>query len=160
MDSRKNFAFGILAAGIDSAATELSVGASEGLRFSAVPFNAVIWNTTDYKSPAHAYVAGEAEVVRITAIVTDALTITRAQEGTTAVALNTADKVYEIWAGPTALLFDGIDALLNSSGVGSPEGSITKSPGAFRWDPTNEILYVKDTGTGNTGWIQILKLPS
>lgn len=101
MDARKNFAFGTLAAGINNVATSLSVGAGEGARFPATPFNAVIWQATDYKSPAHAFHAGQAEIVRVTAIATDTLTITRAQEGTTAVNLNAGGKTYEIWAGPT-----------------------------------------------------------
>lgn len=111
MDARKNFAFGTLAAGITSAATSLSVGAGEGARFPAVPFNAVIWQTTDYGSPADAYHAGHAEIVRVTAVATDTLTIVRAQESTAAVALNTASKVYRIEAGPTSRLY----GLLGSS---------------------------------------------
>lgn len=106
MDARTNFAFGTLTAGIASGATSLSVGAGEGARFPAVPFNAVIWNKTDYASPAHAYHAGAAEIVRVTAIATDTLTITRAQESTAAVNLNTGGKTYEIWAGPTVRYWD------------------------------------------------------
>lgn len=103
MDARKNFAFGTLASGINSAVTSLSVGAGEGARFPAVSFNAVIWQSTDYTHPAAAYQAGHAEIVRVTNISTDTLTITRAQEGTSAVNLNTGGKTYQIWAGPTAL---------------------------------------------------------
>lgn len=103
MDARANFAFGVLTSGIASGATSLSVGAGEGARFPAVPFNAVIWNKTDYPDPAHAYRAGDGEIVRVTNIATDTFTITRAQEGTADVNLNTGGKTYEIWAGPTAL---------------------------------------------------------
>ena len=38
---------------------------------------------------------------------------------------------------------------------GSPEGVTTASPGALRYDSTNGVLYVKDNGTGNTGWVAI-----
>lgn len=37
-------------------------------------------------------------------------------------------------------------------GSGSPEGAVTANPGAFYWDTTNGFLYIKDNGTGNTGW--------
>lgn len=38
------------------------------------------------------------------------------------------------------------------SGSGSPEGVVTADPGTPYWDATNKKWYVKDTGTGNTGW--------
>lgn len=106
MDARKNFAFGTLASGIASGATSLSVGSGEGARFPAVPFNAVIWQATDYSNPAAAYHAGHAEIVRVTNISSDTLTITRAQESTSAVNLNTGGKSYIISAGPTSLYWD------------------------------------------------------
>lgn len=42
------------------------------------------------------------------------------------------------------------------SGSGTPEGSQTGDPGNLYWDATNNVLYVKDTGTGNTGWLEIV----
>ena len=51
----------------------------------------------------------------------------------------------ELEAGPTW-----------TSGTGSPEGSVTASPGSLfaRTDGgTGLTLYVKETGTGNTGWV-------
>lgn len=47
-------------------------------------------------------------------------------------------------------------ATANSSGSGSPEGVVTASPGASYWDSTAKIGYVKDTGTGNTGWREVI----
>ncbi len=38
------------------------------------------------------------------------------------------------------------------SGNGSPEGVVTAIPGRTYWDRLNKELYIKDTGTGNTGW--------
>lgn len=38
---------------------------------------------------------------------------------------------------------------------GSPEGVLTASSGVV-WDKTNRVLYVKDYGTGNTGWREII----
>lgn len=46
----------------------------------------------------------------------------------------------------------------SSSGSGSPEGVVSRSPGALYWDTTGQSLYVKNTGSGNTGWLSILTL--
>lgn len=64
-----------------------------------MPFNAVWYNATDYPDPTD---DPNKEVVRVTAISTDTLTITRAQEGTSAATHNTASKTYQLVAGPTA----------------------------------------------------------
>ena len=37
----------------------------------------------------------------------------------------------------------------------TPEGALTANPGALCLDATNGRLYIKRTGTGNTGWVQI-----
>lgn len=42
------------------------------------------------------------------------------------------------------------------SGSGSPEGSVTANPGTTYWDSVNEVFWVKSTGTGNTGWYQLV----
>lgn len=49
----------------------------------------------------------------------------------------------------------GVHALL-FSGTGSPEGAVTAGVGSLflRTDGgTGTVLYVKETGTGNTGWV-------
>lgn len=38
------------------------------------------------------------------------------------------------------------------AGAGSPEGVVTADPGTTYWDTSDETLWVKSTGTGNTGW--------
>jgi hypothetical protein len=55
-------------------------------------------------------------------------------------------------------LVSGDTALVWRSGAGSPEGSVTASVGSLwtRTDGgTNTTLYVKESGTGNTGWVAI-----
>jgi hypothetical protein len=37
--------------------------------------------------------------------------------------------------------------------AGTPEGVVTAIVGSLCLDITNRVLYVKDTGSGNTGWI-------
>lgn len=79
-DARKNFAWSTVATAPTpaSSGTSLVVAAGEGVRFPAVPFNAVICPANTMPTP------GNAEVVRVTNISTDTLTITRAQEGSSA----------------------------------------------------------------------------
>lgn len=41
-------------------------------------------------------------------------------------------------------------------GVVDPEGVVTASPGTTYWNSSNNTLWVKVSGTGNTGWVQII----
>jgi hypothetical protein len=100
LDNAQNGARGTLASGITSGATSVSLTAGHGARMPSVPFNAWLYNATDYGADPHddpGY-----EIVRVTARSTDTLTITRAQEGTTASAHNTGGKTYRLVAGLTA----------------------------------------------------------
>lgn len=103
LDNAKNFAKSTLASGIDNAVTSCGVATGDGTKFPSVPFNAVVWNKTDFADPADDV---DHEVVRVTAISTDTFTITRAQEGTSATNHNTGGKVYGIVAGLTAKVFN------------------------------------------------------
>ena len=37
----------------------------------------------------------------------------------------------------------------------SPEGAQSAIPGSMHSDKTNGVLYMKSTGTGNTGWVAV-----
>ncbi len=37
--------------------------------------------------------------------------------------------------------------------AGSPEGEVRGKPGRICWDTTNDVPYSKDSGTGDTGWV-------
>jgi len=80
MDAHANFAISAVATAPSPATsgTSLVVTSGHGARFPATPFNATIWPQGSLPDPLNA------EIVRVTAISTDTLTITRAQEGTTA----------------------------------------------------------------------------
>jgi hypothetical protein len=99
MDAIKNFAKAIVDGNYDSSATSIDVAGGHGARLPAVSFNAVWWNITDYPDPSD---DPGVEIVRVTAISTDTLTITRAQEGTAAGDHNVAGKTYALVAGLTA----------------------------------------------------------
>lgn len=42
------------------------------------------------------------------------------------------------------------------SGNGTPEGNQVADPGTTYWDASGNVLWIKDTGSGNTGWREIL----
>lgn len=79
-DAHKNLAVSTVATAPSPATsgTSLVVQSGQGTRFPAVPFNATIWPTGQLPEPSNS------EIVRVTAVSTDTLTISRAQEGTTA----------------------------------------------------------------------------
>ena len=80
MDAYANFAVSAVATAPSPATsgTSVVVAAGHGARFPAPPFNATIWPTGALPDPTNA------EIVRVTAISTDTLTLARAQESTTA----------------------------------------------------------------------------
>lgn len=45
-----------------------------------------------------------------------------------------------------------IGGATDRDGAGSPEGVVAATPGSLFRDTTNGLLYVKSTGTANTGW--------
>ncbi len=112
LDNYKNFSKSTLSTGISAADTSVTVASSSS--FPAAPFNATIWNYTDYRE------AGDdpgKEIVRVTAVAGNTFTITRAQEGTAASAHNTSGKVYRIIAPITAKLVTDISTAISAAGV-------------------------------------------
>lgn len=79
VDAHKNFAASTVATAPSPATsgTSLVVATGDGTLFPTAPFNATVWPSGDPTSST-------AEIVRVTAVATDTLTIARAQEGTTA----------------------------------------------------------------------------
>lgn len=69
--------------------TSLTVRAGDGVLFPATPFNVTVW------PPNVMPLASNAEIVRVTSIVGDLLTITRQQEGTSARAVQTGWQIAE-----------------------------------------------------------------
>lgn len=89
-DAHANFAVSAVATAPSPATsgTSLVVTSGQGARFPAVPFNAVICPSGTAPDPSNA------EVVRVTARSTDTLTITRAQEGSTARSVVVGDLIF------------------------------------------------------------------
>jgi hypothetical protein len=88
-DAHKNFALSLVAVAPTPATsgTSLTVTAGEGAGFPAVPFNATI------APPSGVPTRANAEIVRVTARSGDVLTITRAQEGSTARSIQIGDLI-------------------------------------------------------------------
>lgn len=102
-DAHKNFAISavVTAPSPATSGTSLVVTTGQGTRFPAVPFNAVICPAATAPTPENA------EVVRVTTVATDTLTIVRAQEGSTARSVVVGDMIF---AGPTAKTLEDIES--------------------------------------------------
>lgn len=109
IDPAKNGARGILASGIAGGATSLTLTSGDEANFidpaTGGAYNAYIWNATDYSNPI---LDPYYEIVRVTAKTGAALTMTRAQEGTSDSDHNILGKTYAIAAGITAKIINDI----------------------------------------------------
>lgn len=85
-----------------------------------------------------------------------------ASETTTTAAIATAKAEAISSAAAAALVahytkaqVDALIAAIPSGGAyaGNPEGNVTAPVGSTRWNSSTSTLYLKSTGSGNTGWI-------
>lgn len=109
-DTHKNFAYStvLTAPSPASSGTSLVVQSTDGTKFPAVPFNAVIWPVGLQPTPSNA------EIVRVTNISTDTFTITRIQESTSARTVVVGD---QISAAITNKTFTDIEGLFPTGAV-------------------------------------------
>ena len=99
MDTFKNLCKVTLLNSMDASGTTITLTTGEGNKLPAVSFNGTIYNSTDYADPTDdPYV----EIVRVTGVASDVLTVTRAQESTTARAHNLTGKTYKLIVTLTA----------------------------------------------------------
>lgn len=113
LDGVFNFVKLTLSQAYDASATSIVV-ASGGAALSAfAPFQAVWWNVTDYPDPSD---DPNREIVRVTAISGNTLTVIRGQEtsagGLAASTKNTAGKTYQLMLGITAKMITDIGSNL------------------------------------------------
>ena len=143
MDAAKNFAKGTLAQGYDDTATSVDLLADDGARFPAAPFNAVWWNATDYPDPAD---DPDREIVRVTAVSTDTLTITRGAEsahgGGAAHTHELDGKTYKLIAPLTAKAIN--EEMLPVSKVG--DDYEVDAPDALTFTSGGSMDFVAETG--------------
>lgn len=109
LDPVTNFGKCTVSIGYNAAATSIALTAGHGARLPdpsvSGAFNVVWWNSTDYGDPSD---DPNVEIVRVTARATDTLTITRAQESTSASTKNTAGKTYKMVLAVTKKMIDDI----------------------------------------------------
>jgi hypothetical protein len=114
LDSVANLVKVNVSQGYDQNDTSIVLAAGQGANLiAAAPFNVTWWNATDYADPSD---DPNAEIVRITAISTDTLTITRGAESATgggaASTKNAGGKTYKMILGITAKMITDINANL------------------------------------------------
>lgn len=119
-DAHANFAYGtvLIAPSPGDTGTSLVLAPGAAALMPAVPFNAVVWPT------GVAPLAKNAEIVRVTNISANTLTITRAQEGTAARTIQDGDQFAN---AITNKVFTDIEGAFTS---GFPDGTVG-APGMF-----------------------------
>lgn len=152
-DPVTNFAKVTVSIGYDASATSIALTAGHGASLpqpsSAGSFNLVWWNSTDYPDPSD---DPNKEVVRCTARSTDTLTVTRAQEGTSASTKNTASKTYKMILSFTKKTYDDFASGLVS--VETPSGTVDGANTIFTVSNTPRFVvvdgFVRFSGFGYT----------
>ncbi len=114
-DATINFGKAVVSTSYGSSDTSIVLNAGMGAKFpkpSTAPFNLVWWNSTDYADPSD---DPNVEIVRCTAISTDTLTVTRAQEGTSASTKNTSGKTYKMILAATKKMMSDISTKIDGA---------------------------------------------
>jgi hypothetical protein len=137
-DAHKNFAYSTIATAPSPAdtGTSLVVQTGDAAKFPTPPFNATIWPYGDQPLTTNA------EIVRVTAISGDTMTITRTQEGSTARLILVGDQIAATITAKTLTDAEqsGVPAgaIITVKKVGSGAGDLaTRSLTYVRVDPVN-----------------------
>jgi hypothetical protein len=131
LDSVANFVQVQASTGYSSAATSITLQSGQGSKLPAAPFQMIWWNSTDYPNPAN---DPNVEIVRVTNVSGDTVTIARAQEGTAAANHNTAAKTYSLVLGITAKMISDLAA---QTGNGVPVENEVVSGSGTSWTLAN-----------------------
>lgn len=109
-DAHKNFAYGTIltAPSPASSGTSFVLNSGQGATMPAVPFNGTVWPTGAMPTVSNA------EIVRVTAITTDTLTIVRAQESSNARSVIVGD---QFAAGITVKALTDVEPYINPTGT-------------------------------------------
>jgi hypothetical protein len=154
-DPVKNFAKVIVSTIYDAAAVTIVLAAGEGAKLPAPAtdgaFNLVWYNFTDYPDPSD---DPNVEIVRVTARTIDTLTVTRAQEGTTASTKSEAGKTYKMLLGLTKKSADEVTyaaaVITDNAIVRGDGGAKGVQTSGVTIDDSNNMLFShgKYVGTG------------
>lgn len=140
LDPAVNFGFVQASTGYDAAATSIVLVTGQGSRLpnpaTYGPYNLTWWDSSNYSNPSD---DPNKEIVRVTALSTDTITVTRAQEGTSASTKNTVAATYKLSLGPTKRLRDTLEEWMLSPHTLPIHG--TPSTGFVYSTYTDDILY-------------------
>lgn len=144
LDAVKNFAKVTVSIGYDDVATSIVLTGGDGAKLPAPAtdgqFNLVWWNSTEYLDPSD---DPKKEIVRCTVRSTDTLTVTRAQEDTSASTKNDAGDTYKMILSPTAKMIMDIAPLASPTFTGTVTIPTPFTLGAVSVLPTGtELNYV------------------
>lgn len=151
IDPVVNFGKVTLLTGYDSAATSVTLLPGQGAILpnpgSDGSFNLVWFNSTDYSDPTD---DPNREIVRATLKSTDTLTITRAQEGTSASVKNLVGKTYQLLLAVTAKTITDIKSSIPATPTWIKD---TKAGGGITGviDGVNLIYYVSQIPVVSSG---------
>lgn len=150
-DAHKNFAVSTVATAPSPATsgTSLVVASGQGSRFPAAPFNVAIWPAGQNPTPSNT------EIARVTAISTDTLTITRAQEGTAARTVVVGDIIAATATAKTFTDLENATVTINGNSLGL-NGSLTLSlaSSSFANQGTTTTL-LHGNASGNPSWSKV-----
>jgi len=159
LDQVINFGKATVSIGYDASATSIVLTTGHGAKLpdpSTGNFNVVWYNSTDYPDPAD---DPSVEIVRVTAKSVDTLTVTRAQEGTSANTKNTVGKTYKMILSFTKKTYDDLTTeFVNVSGdtmngtLAMGSNQISGSNVSFTGGSITGItdLAIADGGTGKS----------
>jgi hypothetical protein len=145
-----NNGFGTLSAGINSSATTVTVDSGQGARFPTL-------GSGDFFFATLIDTSNNLEIIKVTARSTDSMTVTRAQDNTSARAFSIGDRIE---LRPTAALFENahLDNTPTSTGsFGLPKGTTAQQPtvsateGHIRYDTDDNVVYFSN----GTSWVKI-----
>lgn len=138
IDDYKNFAYSTLANSPGTSGTSFVVQTGDGTKFPSVSFNATVWPSGQQPTGG---VSGNAEIVRVTNISSDTLTVTRNAESGGATSID-VQAGYQIAATVTAKLFTDLEA--NYINSWSPAIAVSAGTGVQTLAANSST-----TGTGN-----------
>ena len=129
LDCTKNFAIVTVSTTYDASATSIVLSSGHGAKLpdpAVANYNLTYYDSSNYADPSS---DPNVEIVRCTAKSTDTITVTRAQESTSATTKNTGGATYKMILGVTAKMITDIDTLKANLASPTFSGTLTVPTG-------------------------------